>query len=99
MNHRDVLSSALATALALGLAGQASAQAKPKEKCYGISKAGTNDCGNRAGTHTCAGQSKSDFHHGDWRYVPKGTCRELKGLSEEEAKEKDKEKDKAQRPA
>ncbi len=99
MNHRDVLSSALATALALGLAGQASAQAKPKEKCYGISKAGTNDCGNLAGTHTCAGQSKSDFHHGDWRYVPKGTCRELKGLSEEEAKEKDKEKDKAQRPA
>ena len=45
MNHRHVLSSALATALALGLAGPAAAEAKPKEKCYGISKAGTNDCG------------------------------------------------------
>lgn len=92
MQHRHVLTSALATALALGLAGEAPAQqAKPKEKCYGISKAGTNDCGNLAGTHTCAGQSKTDFHHGDWRYVPQGTCRALKGLSEEEAIAKDKE--------
>ena len=89
MHHRHVLSSALATALALGLVGEATAQAKPKEKCYGISKAGTNDCGNLAGTHTCAGQSKRDFHHGDWRYVPMGTCRDLKGLSEEEARAKD----------
>lgn len=95
MHHRHMLSSALATALALGFASQAAGQTKPKEKCYGISKAGTNDCGNLAGTHTCAGQSRSDFHHGDWRYVPKGTCRELKGLSEDEAKVRDKE----QRPA
>lgn len=89
MNHRHLLSSALASALALGLAGQAAAQAKPKEKCYGIAKAGTNDCGNLSGTHTCAGQSKTDFHHVDWRYVPKGTCLALKGLSEEEARDKD----------
>jgi uncharacterized membrane protein len=92
MNHRLVLSSALASALALGLVGQTQAQAqgkaKPKEKCYGISKAGTNDCGNLSGTHTCAGQSKTDDHPGDWRYVPKGSCRELKGLSEEEARAK-----------
>ena len=92
MNHRHVLSSALAAALALGLAGQAAAEAKPKEKCFGISKAGTNDCGNVSGTHTCAGQSKADFHHGDWRYVPKGTCSALKGLSEEEAMAKEKAK-------
>ena len=88
MNHRLVLSSALASALALGLVGQAAAEAKPKEKCYGISKAGTNDCGNLSGTHTCSGQSKTDNHPGDWRYVPKGTCRALKGLSEDEARAK-----------
>ena len=88
MNHRLMLSSALASALALGLVGPAAAQAKAKEKCYGISKAGSNDCGNLSGTHTCAGQSKTDHHPGDWRYVPKGTCRELKGLSAEEAKAK-----------
>ncbi len=99
MNHRPLLSSALATALALGLAGTSSAQPKPKEKCYGIAKAGTNDCGNLSGTHTCAGQSKRDFHHGDWRYVPKGTCNELKGLSEAEAQAKDKDSAKTKRPA
>ncbi len=97
MNHRHVLSSALATALALGLAGQAAAEAKPKEKCYGIAKAGTNDCSNLSGTHTCAGQSKADFQYGDWRYVPKGTCRALKGLSEDEAMDQDKDKDKGKR--
>ena len=58
MNQRLVLSSALASALALGLVGQVAAQEKAKEKCYGISKAGANDCANLAGTHTCAGQSK-----------------------------------------
>lgn len=88
MNHRLILSSALASALALGLAGPTAAQGKPKEKCYGIAKAGSNDCGNLSGTHSCAGQSKIDFHPGDWRYVPKGTCRELKGLSADEAKAK-----------
>ncbi len=88
MNHRLVLTSALASALALGLISQAGAQAKPKEKCYGVSKAGANDCGNLSGTHTCAGQSKTDNHPGDWRYVVKGTCRELKGLTADEAKAK-----------
>ena len=65
----------------------ASAQEKPKEKekCYGIAKAGQNDCGNISGTHTCSGQSKVDFDKGEWRYVTKGTCKALKGLSMEEA--------------
>ncbi len=88
MQHRHVLSSALAAALALGLAGEAAAQAKPKEKCYGISKAGTNDCGNLAGTHSCSGQAKVDNDPGEWRYVAKGTCRALKGLNEDEARAK-----------
>jgi len=90
MDHRLVLSSALASALALGLVNPVEAQSKGKgkEKCYGISKAGTNDCGNLSGTHTCAGQSKLDLDAGDWRFVAKGTCRELKGLTAEEAKAK-----------
>lgn len=88
MNHHLILSSALASALALGLAGPTAAQGKPKEKCYGIAKAGSNDCGNLSGTHSCAGQSTIDFHEGDWFYVPVGTCRDLKGLSADEAKAK-----------
>jgi uncharacterized membrane protein len=86
MNQRLVISSALASVLALGLVGQAAAQAKPKEKCYGIAKAGQNDCANLAGTHTCAGQAKVDKDPGEWKYVAGGTCKQLGGMSAEEAK-------------
>jgi uncharacterized membrane protein len=90
--HRAV-SSALASALALGLAGIASAQpakdpGAKHEKCYGIAKAGQNDCANLSGTHSCAGQSKTDGSIEDWKYVAKGTCKELKGLTAAEAKAK-----------
>ncbi|MEY3253743.1 MAG: hypothetical protein RL227_2716, partial [Pseudomonadota bacterium] len=88
MNHRLVVSSALASVLALGLAGPAAAQdkAKAKEKCYGIAKAGQNDCANLAGTHSCAGQSKVDNDPGEWKYVAAGTCKSLKGLTAQEAR-------------
>jgi uncharacterized membrane protein len=90
MNHRLIVSSALASAMALGLIGTAAAQdkAKAKEKCYGIAKAGQNDCANLAGTHSCAGQSKVDNDAGEWKYVPQGTCASMKGLSADEAKKK-----------
>jgi uncharacterized membrane protein len=88
MNHRLVLSSALASALALGVVGTAAAQDKGKEKCYGIAKAGSNDCANLAGTHSCAGQSKVDNDPGEWKYVAKGTCKDMKGMTAEEAKTK-----------
>ena len=88
MNHRLVLSSALATALALGLAGTAAAQDKGKEKCYGIAKAGQNDCANLSGSHSCAGQNKLDNDPGEWKYVAKGTCKDMKGLSADEARMK-----------
>lgn len=85
MNQRRlVISSALASALALGLA--ATAQAQAKDKCYGIAKAGANDCANLAGTHSCAGQSKVDNDPGEWKYVAKGTCKDMKGMTAEEAR-------------
>ncbi len=44
-------------------------------KCYGIAKAGLNDCANAAGTHSCAGQSKVDFDLGEWKAVKdKAAC-------------------------
>ena len=88
MNQRLIISSALASVLALGLAGQASAQAKEKEKCFGIAKAGQNDCANLSGSHSCAGQSKADMGADEWKYVAKGTCKDMKGLTETEAKAK-----------
>jgi uncharacterized membrane protein len=86
VNQRIIVSSALASVLALGLLNQAAAQPKPKEKCYGIAKAGQNDCANLAGTHTCAGQSKVDKDVGEWKYVAAGTCKQLGGKLAEEAK-------------
>lgn len=82
MNQRRVISSALATVLAMGLAQATSAHAqdaKGKEKCFGVAKAGQNDCANLAGTHSCAGQAAKDNEPGEWKYVAKGTCEKMGG--------------------
>ncbi len=89
MNQRLIASSALASVLALGLLGGANAaddKAGGKEKCYGIAKAGQNDCANISGTHSCAGQNKVDNGADEWKYVAKGTCAKLGGKSADEAK-------------
>ena len=91
MNQRFIASSALASVLALGLlSGVNAADEKTggKEKCYGIAKAGQNDCANLSGTHSCAGQNKADNAPDEWKYVAKGTCKDLKGMTEAEAKAK-----------
>jgi uncharacterized membrane protein len=79
---------ALAAALALSLttlaaiphtvhAADAKADKKPTEKCYGVAKAGQNDCAAGAGT-SCAGTSKTDFQGNAWVLVDKGTCTKIK---------------------
>ena len=68
------LSALLLASLAAGATNAAHAQAKkPMEKCYGVAKAGKNDCKAGAGT-TCAGTSKMDHQGNAWSQVPKGTC-------------------------
>ncbi len=48
-------------------------------KCYGIAKAGQNDCA-LAGTHSCAGQSKADYDLADWKAVAdKAACDQAGG--------------------
>ncbi|MEN9544153.1 MAG: hypothetical protein RLZZ598_986 [Pseudomonadota bacterium] len=86
MNQRLITASTLASLLALGAAGPAAAQ--EKEKCYGVAKAGQNDCSSLSGAHSCAGQSKTDMSPADWKFVAKGTCASMKGMSAEEAKKK-----------
>ena len=44
-----------------------------KEKCYGVSLAGQNDCAAGPGT-SCAGTAKKDYQPDAWRLVPTGTC-------------------------
>jgi uncharacterized membrane protein len=78
-------SAAVAAAVTALVAQPAPAQVHPEkptykyEKCYGIAKAGMNDCffaGN-----TCAGTTTSDNEPGAWIYVPQGTCRKIVGGS------------------
>ena len=83
MDKRTLI--ALTAASVLGLVA-APAMAQEKEKCFGIAKAGQNDCASISGSHSCAGQSKVDMDKGEWKYVAKGTCKDMKGLSQEEAK-------------
>lgn len=80
MNTKTVVHSALAGVFALGMvaANQALAQDKP-EKCYGVAKAGKNDC--QTATSSCAGTSTEDGQTDAWIYVPKGTCEKIVGGS------------------
>lgn len=67
-----VVAGAVATAVA-GLSATAPAHAAAKEKCYGVSLKGQNDCKAGPGT-TCAGTSTVDYQGNAWTLVPKGTC-------------------------
>lgn len=69
---------ALIAAAAVASAAQAqNAPANPMEKCYGISKAGKNDCKAGPGT-SCAGSSVRDYQGDAWKLVPKGKCLTIK---------------------
>jgi uncharacterized membrane protein len=85
MDNKTKLAAA-ALAIVLTTSITAPVQAAAKEKCYGISAAGQNDCGNLAGTHSCAGQSTVDNDPGEWKLVAKGTCESLGGMLKAEAK-------------
>jgi uncharacterized membrane protein len=85
INTKMLVNSAIA-ALATVAASQALAQTGPAEqpgytfeKCYGIVKAGLNDC--QTSTHSCAGTSTVDNQGDAWIYVPAGTCSKLTGGS------------------
>lgn len=61
-------------ALAMSAAGSLQpAEAAAKEKCYGVSLAGQNDCAAGPGT-TCAGTSTVDYQGNAWSLVPAGDC-------------------------
>lgn len=81
MDQQAMIKSALMGLVALGVAGTTAAQAQtaagPKEKCYGVSKAGQNECA--AGKNSCAGTSKVDNDPTAWKLVAKGTCEKMGG--------------------
>jgi uncharacterized membrane protein len=73
-----VLFAAAVTAL---VSGAATAQVHPEkptykyEKCYGVARAGHNDC--FFASNSCAGTSTQDDDPRAWIYVPQGTCSKI----------------------
>ena len=68
---------AVASAVAAALVSHATtATAAEKEKCYGVSLAGQNDCAAGPGT-TCAGSSTVDYQGNSWTLVDAGTCMDI----------------------
>lgn len=80
MNKQALIATALGSVLALAaLPHTAAAQDASKEKCYGIAKAGANDCASATGSHSCQGHAKTDNDPNDWKFVAKGSCEKMGG--------------------
>jgi uncharacterized membrane protein len=77
----SALAAAVGSLLVLGLSAQAGpVEVKTgMEKCYGVAKAGKNDC--QTATSSCAGTSKKDAQGDAWVGLPAGTCAKIVGGS------------------
>jgi uncharacterized membrane protein len=84
-NSKLLIGSAFAAVASLAASGAFAGPAEQPnysfEKCYGVVKAGQNDC--QTATHSCAGTSTADNQGDAWVYVPAGTCAKLSGGSME----------------
>jgi uncharacterized membrane protein len=84
MNRRFVITAALAAAFATPalLSAQKPVEAPTwkAEKCYGLAKAGKNDCAS-TGNNSCGGSSKINGDGKAWIYVPAGYCERIVGGS------------------
>ena len=77
---KTAITTAVSGLIALGVAATAPSQAAGEnEKCYGVAKAGKNDC--QTATNACAGTAKVDNQADAWIYVPKGVCEKIAGGS------------------
>lgn len=77
-SSRILIHSALAGLVAAGVSGALAQEKAPAtEKCYGVAKAGQNDCA--AGKHSCAGTARTDNDPDYWKLVAKGTCEKMGG--------------------
>ena len=80
MDNRRMITAAIGSLLMLGLVSS-NAMADDKkmdmEKCFGVAKAGKNDCSSNKSAHSCAGQATKDRDPMDFVAVPKGTCEKI----------------------
>ena len=73
------ISAALALTVTIAQADTMNPTVKGMEKCYGIAKAGQNDCG--TSTHNCSGASKINGDKAEWVFTPTGLCNRIVGGS------------------
>ncbi len=74
-----IILSAVSGLMVLGMTAAAPAIAQDMEKCYGVVKAGKNDCQTK--NSSCAGTSTKDGQADAWLFVPKGACEKIVGGS------------------
>ncbi len=79
---KQTINTLLAGAVTMAaLGGFSSAKAmgvgEDQEKCYGVVKAGMNDCASSDGKHSCGAQAPTDGMATEWVTVPKGLCAKL----------------------
>lgn len=84
MNARDAINAGVILAIAGAMLGAVAASLRhdnqatvERERCYGVARAGTNDCANAV--HSCAKQAAKDAEAEEWIAVPNGTCLRLAG--------------------
>jgi uncharacterized membrane protein len=81
IDRLSTLQAAISSLLTVGVASSALAHDATApagmEKCYGIAKAGQNECG--TSKHDCATLGMVDNDPTDWKAVPKGTCEKIGG--------------------
>lgn len=73
-----IAAAAAALSAAAAIATTPAAAAGAKEKCYGVALKAKNDCAAGPGT-SCAGTSTTDYQGNAWKYVAKGTCKDMGG--------------------
>jgi uncharacterized membrane protein len=80
--NKALIAVALASLMGSGIAAaadKAPATDAKMEKCWGVAKAGQNDCASKNGSHSCAGKSKEDMSMNEFKNVPAGTCEKMGG--------------------
>ena len=76
-SKQALITTAVSSLLAMGAFAVSAQDAPDMEKCYGIVKAGANDCAGPG--HTCQGQASSDASPDEYILLPAGTCDRIDG--------------------
>jgi uncharacterized membrane protein len=74
------IAAAVGSLIAAGPMAATAGDMGSKDKCYGVAKAGQNDCA--ANGHSCAGQAKKDNDPNEWKHMSKADCEKAGGKTE-----------------